>query len=383
MKYIKILSRILLGMVFSFSGFVKAVDPVGSAIKFGDYFNALALPKLAAYSLFFAFLLSGLEFLVGFALLFNIRYKIASWGAFAFMLIFTPLTLWIALENPVSDCGCFGDAIKLSNWETFWKNIVLFGLVVLLFVKTNDVNVKQNLKQQYIVLSIATIFIFSFQWYNYSHLPVIDFRPYSVGTYIPDKMLIPDDAPKDSTVTYLYYEKNGIVKEFTMDNYPWDDSTWVWKDTKTIVLSHGYIPPIHDLEIYKFEFNTANENLNNNVLDQLLADTSFSLLLIAYDLKTAPVEPLKKLSELINYLQVHKYKTYFITSSNSSDILKIHSKLPYIISFYTADATTLKTIIRSNPGLVLLKNGTIIAKWHYNDFPDINEFKEIINKQLK
>ncbi len=380
MKTLKIVSRILLGLVFTFSGFVKAVDPVGSAIKFGDYFNAMGLPKLGAYSLFFAFLLSGLEFLVGFALLFNLRPKIASWGALLFMLIFTPLTLWIALKNPVTDCGCFGDAVKLTNWETFWKNIILFALAVVLLIKIPDEALKSNSRNVNILLGVALLFIFIFQWYNYNHLPVIDFRPYAVGTHIPDKMIVPDDAPKDSTVTYLYYEKDGVVKEFTMDNYPWEDTTWVWKDTKTKVVQHGYMPPIHDLEIYTFEFNSLNGKSDHNILDQLLADTSYSLLLISYDLKTAPVKPLQDLAELMNYAQVHKYKTYFITASNSADILKAHSKLPYIINFYLADATTLKTIIRSNPGLVLIKNGTIIAKWHYNDFPDIKEFEEIINK---
>lgn len=380
MKTLKTLSRILLGLVFTFSGFVKAVDPVGSSIKFGDYFNAMGLPKLAAYSLFFAFMLSGLEFLVGFALLFNLRTKIASWGALIFMLIFTPLTLWIALKNPVSDCGCFGDAIKLSNWETLWKNIILFALAIVLFFKIQDGETKSNSRNANIFIGLAALFIFIFQWYNYNHLPVIDFRPYAVGTHIPDKMIVPDDAPKDSTVTYLYYEKDGVVKEFTMDNYPWDDSTWVWKDTKTIVVRHGYMPPIHDLEIYKFEFNNSGINQSKNVLDKLLADTSYSLLIIAYDLKNVAIRPLQNLADLINFAQVHKYKTYFITSSNSTDILRIHSKLPYIINYYTADATTLKTIVRSNPGLVLLKNGTVIAKWHYNDFPDIKEFEEVINE---
>ncbi|MCF6243306.1 MAG: DoxX family protein [Bacteroidales bacterium] len=383
MKTLKIVARILLGLVFTFSGFVKAVDLVGSAIKFGDYFNAMGLPKLGAYSLFFAFLLSGLEFLVGFALLFKLKARLASWGALAFMLIFTPLTLWIALKNPVSDCGCFGDAVKLTNWETFWKNIVLLIFAVILLIKPTDTETKSNTKKVYYLLGAAVLFIFVFQWYNYNHLPVIDFRPYSVGTHIPDKMTVPDNAPQDSTVTYLYYEKDGVVKEFTMDNYPWDDSTWVWKDTKTIVIRHGYMPPIHDLEIYKFEFNSLNGKSDHNILDQLLADTSYSLLLISYDLKTVPLKPLQNLTDLMNYAQVHKYKTYFVTSSNGTDILKVHSKLPFIINFYLADATTLKTIIRSNPGLVLLKNGTIIAKWHYNDFPDIKEFEEIINEQLK
>ena len=379
MKALKIFSRLLLGLVFTFSGFVKAVDPVGSAIKFGDYFNAMGLPELKAYSLFFAFLLSGLEFLVGFALLFNLKAKLAAWGALLFMVVFTPLTLWIALKNPVSDCGCFGDAVKLTNWETFWKNVVLFVSVIILFIKTEQETKPENLKISYTVLAIATVFIFVFQWYNYNHLPVIDFRPYSVGTYIPDKMNVPEGAPSDSTVTYLYYEKDGVVKEFTLDNYPWDDSTWVWKDTKTVVVREGYKPPIHDLEIYRFDFKTQSEE---NILNELLADTSFSLLLISYDLKRAPFKPLKKLADLINYCEVHKYKTYFITSSNSSDILRIHAVLPYVIEFYLADATTLKTMIRSNPGLILLKSGTIIAKWHYNDFPDIKEFENIINEQL-
>jgi uncharacterized membrane protein YphA (DoxX/SURF4 family) len=378
MKTIKILSRILLGLIFSFSGFVKAVDPVGSAIKFADYFNAMGLPKLSAYSLFFAFLLSGLEFLVGFALLFNIKIKIAAWAAFAFMIIFTPLTLWLAIKNPVTDCGCFGDAIKLTNWETFWKNIILLIFAIFLLIKANDTEKELITKQEYIALGSAFLFIFIFQWYNYNHLPVIDFRPYSVGTHIPDKMTVPENAPQDSTVTYLYYEKDGVVKEFTMDNYPWDDSTWVWKDTKTKVIRHGYMPPIHDLEIYSIKLSNVNNTQKENKLDQLLADTSYNLLVIVYDLKTAPVKPLQNLAELINYAQVHKYKTYFITSSNSSDILKIHARLPYIINYYFADATTLKTMIRSNPGLILLKNGTIIAKWHYNDFPDIKEFKKIV-----
>jgi len=375
MKTLKIVARLLLGLVFTFSGFVKAVDPVGSAIKFGDYFNAMGVSGLREYSIIFAFLLSGLEFLVGFALLFNLKSKLAAWGALAFMVVFTPLTLWIALKNPVSDCGCFGDAVKLTNWETFWKNIILLILSIILLIKTDAEEYKKNIKLEYLLLGFAILFIFIFQWYNYQHLPVIDFRPYSVGTHIPDKMIVPENAPKDSTVTYLYYEKDGVVKEFTMDNYPWNDSTWVWKDTKTVVVRHGYMPPIHDLEIYKFDFKSRIGK--ENILDELLADTSYSLLLISDDLTTTSLKSLKSLSELMNYAQVHHYKTYFITASTGSDILKIHARLPYTIDFYTADATTLKTMIRSNPGLILLKSGTIIAKWHYNDFPDIKEFEKI------
>jgi triosephosphate isomerase len=191
-------------------------------------------------------------------------------------------------------------------------------------------------------------------------------------------MIVPENAPKDSVTTYLYYEKDGVVKEFTMDNYPWEDTTWVWKDTKTVIVQKGYVPPIHDLDIYTFAFRNVGNEAGVNVLDKLLADTSYSLLLIAYDLKTAPIKKVQSLANLMNYCQVHKYKSYFITSSLATDILKMHSKLPFMIDFYLADATTLKTIIRSNPGLVLLKDGMVIAKWHYNNFPSIKEFEEIV-----
>ena len=378
MNKLKTLSRLVLGIVFTFSGFVKAVDPIGSQIKFEDYFNAMGFPQLLPFALVLAFVLSGLEFFVGFALLLNMKTRIASIGALAFMIIFTPITLWLALANPVSDCGCFGDAIVLTNWETFWKNMVLLALAILLIIKTKGAEPVYSNRAVYSTLSIGLVFIMFFQYYNLNNLPVIDFRPYSVGTYLPHKMIVPENAPKDSVTTYLYYEKDGVVKEFTMENYPWEDTTWVWKDTKTVVVQKGYVPPIHDLDIYTFAFRNVGNEAGVNVLDKLLADTSYSLLLIAYDLKTAPVEKVQSLTNLMNYCQVHKYKSYFITSSLATDILKMHSKLPFMINFYLADATTLKTIIRSNPGLVLLKDGTVIAKWHYNNFPSIKEFEEIV-----
>ncbi|MEN8119217.1 MAG: BT_3928 family protein [Bacteroidota bacterium] len=378
MNKLKTLSRLVLGIVFTFSGFVKAVDPMGSAIKFTDYFNAMGLSALIPIALVFAFLLSATEFMVGFTLLFKIKPRLSEYGALAFMIVFTPLTFWVAIVDPVTDCGCFGDVIVLSNWETFWKNIVLLILAILLVRESKDIEAWFKEKIAYGALGLGFLFIMIFQWYNYAHLPVMDFRPYSVGTYIPDEMVIPEDAEKDSVITYLYYEKDGETKEFTAENYPWEDTTWVWKETKTVVVQEGYLPPIHDFDIYTFAFKNIGKEGGVNVVDQLLADTSYSLLLISDDLKNAPFEPIKSLTNLMNYCQVHKYNTYFITSSVVTDILNIHSKLPFLIDFYLADATTLKTMIRSNPGLILLKEGKVIVKWHYNDFPGIEEFEKIV-----
>ncbi len=377
MNSVKTISRLILGIIFTFSGFVKAVDPIGSAIKFTDYLNAMGLQSWASIALILAVILSGAEFLVGFALLLNIKPRVSAYAALAFMLLFTPLTLWLAIANPVSDCGCFGDAIVLTNWETFWKNIVLLILAIVLVVKSKNEEAWFKANMAYAILGLGFLFIVFFQWYNINHLPVIDFRPYSVGTSIPEQMSIPEDAEQDSVITYLYYEKDGELKEFTMENYPWEDTTWVWKDTKTVVVKKGFVPPIHDFEIYSFAFKDIGKEGGINISDQMLADTSYSLLLISEDFNKAPFEALKSVTSLMNYCSVHNYGTYFITASVVNDIMAMHSKLPFLIDFYLADATTIKTMIRSNPGLILLKEGKIIAKWHYNDFPSIKEFQEI------
>ena len=380
MNALKTISRLILGVVFTFSGFVKAVDPVGSEIKFTDYFNALGLESWSSIALVLAVILSGAEFIVGFALLLNIKPRLSAIGALIFMTIFTPLTLWVALANPVSDCGCFGDALVITNWETFWKNIVLLVLAIILLIKTGSEENWINKRLMYSILGLGIAFVLIFQIYNIRHLPVIDFRPYSVGTSISEKMLIPEDAQKDSVVTYLYYTKNGITKEFTAENYPWEDTTWVWKDTKTKIVKKGYVPEIHDFEIRRFAALSKTEKAGSEVSEQILADTSYSLLLISVDFKKAPFEKLKSLTNLMNYCIVHNYETYFITASVVNDIMPMKSKLPFSIDFYVADGTTLKTMIRSNPGLMLLKEGKIIAKWHYNDFPSIKEFQKIVKK---
>jgi len=380
MKVIKLLSRIILGIVFTFSGFVKAIDPVGSEIKFTDYFNAFGLTYLSSAALVLAIILSSLEFIVGISLLFNIKPKLSTIGALLFMAIFTPLTLYIAIASPVSDCGCFGDALIISNWATFWKNTVLILLAIYLFKTVKNESSYFNIKTEYIFIVISILFIVGFQIYSIRHLPVIDFRPYSEGTNILDNMVIPEGAKQDSSITYLYYEKNGETKKFLMDEIPWQDTNWVWKKTESEIIEKGYEPPIHDFSMYKFDFAEDEQVDKKNILDSVLADKSYSFLLVSPDLVDTYEKDFELFKTIISEQKNSNYKTYLLTASTGQDIRLFNNVVNLKIDFYITDVLTLKTMIRSNPGLLLIKDGTIIKKWHKNDFPDMKKINEIIKK---
>ena len=208
MKYLSLVSRVFVGLVFIFSGFVKAVDPYGSAYKFDDYFAAFGMPWLHFVSLALSFILSGAEFLIGISLFFGIRMKVGSLALTIFMVFFTILTLFLAIFNPVSDCGCFGDAMILTNWETFFKNVIIIIPAIYIFITIKKFPIKLNPSYEWLILAFFGIVIFSVSLFGYRHLPVFDFRPYNVGTYIPSKMEIPADAPQDIYESIMIYEKN-------------------------------------------------------------------------------------------------------------------------------------------------------------------------------
>ena len=191
MKLLRNICRILVGIVFIYSGFVKGVDPLGSDYKLTDYFNAFGMSWMGFSTLFFSFLLSMAEFLIGICLFLNIKIKTAAWGAILFMGFFTPLTLILAIKNPVTDCGCFGDALILTNWETFWKNIILLAMTLVIFYTRDKYKPIFNFLEQTVVLVGTVIFMFCVQWYSFRHLPIVDFRPYAIGKNISEGMAIP------------------------------------------------------------------------------------------------------------------------------------------------------------------------------------------------
>jgi len=223
MKIFRTVSRIIIGLVFIFSGVVKAIDPLGSAYKFHDYFQAFNLGFLNGLSLPLAILLSTIEFIAGISVLTGLKLKTGIWLVMILLTIFTPLTFILALTNPVSDCGCFGDAIQLTNWQTFGKNIVLFFLMIVLFKGRNNIEIHVSISTQWAVISVMTFLIIVFSLVNLRYLPVIDFLPFKPGVKIADKMIVPENAMVDEYLTTFIYEKDGVKKEFNLNNYPAND----------------------------------------------------------------------------------------------------------------------------------------------------------------
>ncbi len=363
-----IISRIIIGLVFIFSGFVKGVDPLGSAYKFSDYFNAFNLGFLEPLAILLAYVLSAAEFLIGISLLFAFRFRAGAWAVTVFMGFFTILTFILALTNPVTDCGCFGDAIIMSNWQTFFKNLILLPFVFMVFRFRKDQ--KETLPGLYSWggLMVFAILFFALELNAVRHLPMLDFRPYSMGTFIPDKMNVPEGFPEDEYQTILYYEKDGETKEFTEDNFPWEDSTWKFVDSEHKLIRKGYEPPIHDLTI-------VDEDGYDHIND-ILGNEGFSFLMISTHIQKADKEALILADELATWCFASGHSFYFMSSSLDEEILKVRQELDLGFDIYTTDEITLKTIVRSNPGLVLLKEGIVLGKWHYNDMPGAKELQE-------
>jgi len=373
---IAILSRICAGFVFIFSGFVKAVDPLGSTYKFVDYFHAFNMAWLEPAAFPLAILLSGSEFLIGVCLLLFIRNKLANWGALLFMAGFTPLTFWLALTNPVQDCGCFGDAIILSNWQTFYKNIVISALVIISFIYRNSTKRWMSVKSEWLIAASTALLITGFSLFNYRHLPVIDFRPYRIGSNIPEGMVIPEDDP--ANVYKQYYTLldtitgNQISIEsnvYMSDSIYWEKGT-TWKfisSTEPVLVTEGYQPAIHDFSIS----SPSGEDITQDVL----ADKGYYFIVIAYDLKKSERKCQPEINTLYNQAVADNHRFICLTAVTSNEIEQFKAINNAAYEFYITDPITLKTVIRANPGLVILHNGTIIAKWHSNDIPAYDTIK--------
>ncbi len=361
-------SRLLAGFVFIYSGFVKGIDPLGSAYKFTDYFVAFNLEFLEPLTLALSVALSAAEMLVGVALVAGVLMQVASWALLLFMGFFTLLTFFIALTDPVADCGCFGDAIILTNWETFWKNMVLMVFVIYIFIRRKNFPpffTKPSAEWMAIAGFLAGILLIS-AW-SYTNLPVIDYRPFHIGADIEENMSIPPDAPADEFEITLYYRKNGEVRAFPVDELPGPE--WEWVRTESTLISKGYEPPITSFFIESVEDGT-------DYTWDILYDPGYTFILVSYNLDRSNKKNTESIKRLAQWSASNNAGFIGLTASPLFQIEEYTERTGATWDFYHGDEITLKTIIRSNPGLILLKEGTVIGKWHHRNIPDTVGLKE-------
>lgn len=358
--------RFILAATFIFSGYVKAIDPLGTLYKLKDYAAAMALNDiLPDWALVIvAIALGALEFSLGVFMLFAVRRHAVSKLTLALMSVMTALTVWIYIADPVKDCGCFGDALTLTNGETLLKNIVLIACAALVAWRPVDMARFISRTNQWIVRYYTITYIVVTSVYCLYTLPIFDFRPYRVGTNIKQGMEIPEGAEQPEFESTFILRKNGVTREFTLDNYP--DSTWEYVDTKTVQTKKGYEPPIHDFAI------TTNDT-GEDITEQVLTKKGYTFLLVSPRLAVADDSNFGDIDQIYEYAAENGVDFFCLTASTNEDIERWRELTGAEYTFCNADETTLKTMIRSNPGLILLKDGTIIGKWSHNALPQTDE----------
>lgn len=329
MNILKIIARYIVGGLFIFSGLIKVNDPVGTQIKLEEYFSVFAVDiapffeSLKPISLFLSMLLSTLEVVLGVALIFKYREKLVTTLLLAMIVFFTFLTFYSAYFNKVTDCGCFGDAIKLTPWESFIKDIVLLVFIVILFVNRKKNQFKESLiKTSAVATSLVFCLVVAF--WSVNHLPSIDFRAYKAGTSIPNDMLPPANDP-------------------------------------------SMVPKITNFAIYGDEADFTSQVLSGN-----------KLLVVVHETEKTDIDSYAMLNSLISALG-SQVEVVAVTASSGPQFEALRHDVQLAIPYYYSDKTLLKTMVRSNPGLVLLNNGEVMKKWHYNDIPDAGELLSNLN----
>jgi uncharacterized membrane protein YphA (DoxX/SURF4 family) len=347
---------VLVGVLFIFSGFVKADDPMGFGYKLQEYFSVFGTESLDPFAFYMSMLFSTFEIWLGFTLLLGVWRNFTAWTLLLLIVFFSFLTFYSAYFNKVTDCGCFGDAIHLTPWQSFSKDLIL--LLLILVIVANRRLIVPIFKRQ-TGKSIAWIAFFlalGLNVYAFIFLPPVNFRPYKTGNNIAQMMKLPPNARKDSIVMTFIYQKNGQEKAFTMDQLANIDSTWTFKERKDNVIREGDKPLIHDFSIFTLD--------GEEVTQKFLEDSGYKLMIVQWDLEISNTQAQPKLNELVTELKKDNKIHIWPLTSSSNALVQFYSQahqVPY--HFYQMDNTVLKTIIRSNPGLLLLKGNKIIGQW--------------------
>ncbi|MEB0261079.1 BT_3928 family protein [Mucilaginibacter sp. 10I4] len=371
--------RIAVGLLFIFSGLIKANDPLGFSYKLEEYFEVFHTTWLNGFALSLSILLCALEMILGFALLVGARAIQVIWGLLLLIIFFAFLTFYSAYFKVVQTCGCFGDAIPLTPWQSFTKDLILLLLVLVLFVNRKTVKSLTNAKTSDKLLIGATIVSIGFGLYTYNFLPVMDFLPYKVGANILQEMKTPPGAPADEfEVTYVLKNKNTqntktmSDKEYLKSGI-WKDTTWaVQGSPESKLIKKGFEPKIRDLNIQDAQANNYNQ--------ELLSSPFYSLWIVAYNLDDTNPEAVNRINALAaNLTQNYNTRTILLTSNAPENAQKFAKDHKLVSELFYADGVPLKSMVRANPGIILIKNGTVINKWHFHNMP---KYEDIVKKYL-
>lgn len=371
-------SRIFVGILFIFSGLIKANDPLGFGYKLQEYFEVFHMPFLSGMATGIAILLCVFEIVLGALLLFGFWRKQVTTGLLVVIIFFTFLTFVSAAFKVVTSCGCFGDAIPLTPWQSFSKDLVLLVMILYLFKNRERINpVTESARWQSALFAIVLTFSLMFSQFTYSRLPILDFLPYKVGASLPDLMRIPAGATPDEYLI-MYNMKNketGETKVMSDKDYLkteiWKDDNWeIIGDPESKLIKKGYEPKIKDLQI--------TDASGTDYTKELIENPYYNLVIVAYNLKDSNEEGLAKLNALaLNATEQFNIRSIMLTSSSAQDADAYSKRMKLFSEVFYADAVPLKSMVRANPGVLLLKNGVVINKWHYNNVPSFDELTKM------
>lgn len=375
--------RILVGALFIFSGLIKLNDPLGFSYKLEEYFEVFHLTFLNPLAVYFSIFLCALEVVLGILLLTGISIRKVSWGLLLLISFFTFLTFYSAAFDVVKNCGCFGDAIPLTPWQSFTKDIILLILIVYIFINKHHIKpVTQNKSKKTAIVSVITGLTLLFGIYTYTFLPIIDFLPYKIGANIPESMLVPEGSPQDEyqIIYTLKNKKSGETKEMSDQEYLktkiYENPDWeLIASSEPKLIKEGYQPKIKDLYIF--------DSQSVSYTKELLENPYYNLIAVGWKLDDAHKKAAGDINALaINAVENYNIRTVWLTSNSAQDAEAFSKELKLMMEIFYADAVPLKSMVRSNPGLILMKDGVVINKWPAAALPSYdNLVEEYFSKQ--
>ncbi|MDF2476654.1 MAG: DoxX family protein [Sphingobacterium sp.] len=370
--------RIFTGLLFIFSGFIKANDPTGFGYKLQEYFEVFHLTTFNEYATAIAVVICGFEILLGALLLFGVYANLVAWGLLLLILFFTFLTFYSAFFEVVTSCGCFGDAIPLTPWQSFSKDLVLLALILIIFFNRKQIrSIIKGSGNQFVVTLITAIVSLGIGIYTVNYLPFIDFLPYKIGNNLPSLMVLPEGKQGD-VFEQLYTMKNkktGETKKVNdkvyMADKLWEDESWeIIGEPESKLIKKGYDIPIPDLLI------TDADGADHT--QEIIANPYYNIIIVAKDLSSTNMNAIQKINQTVTQMtkDYNGLRVVLLTASASKDAQYLSDKMQLIAEIYYADLIPLKSMVRANPGVILLKGGNVMGKWHYNNFPDAKTIED-------